>query len=778
VPAARPRDDGRTAGIERRRAALTGSGRRPVGARRDLELEHEASVMRWRRPLAILAAVLAAIALVVIGGVFALEDVGVEAVRRLAVQRLEAITHRDVSITGEFDLVPSLTPTLAAQGLEIANAPWGSRPIMLQARRVGIELQLLPLLLHREVVIDRLVLAGADVLLERGPDGQLNWAFEATAPKPAGGFVLNEIAIENGQITWHDVASGRTETVRIDRLAGQADSATDEVALSGAGAFEEQPVTLAGELGSIATLRRGDEPYPVALKLALGGLEIALRGQLSPEREAQLDVRLAGPSVAALGDLLGRQLPELGAYQVQGKLTGPIDDLALADMGGTIGSADVTQIRVTEGRIEHLLAGQGVRMQVAASGEQLARLAQALGVEMAPFGPYRFEGTLAGSFDHLSLQNASARTGAEATRVEVAGGIADLLALSGLDLSVTIEGRTLAALSPLARMNLPTSKPYRITGEVSGSLTDLRIANLDVRLADSTLGGSLAVHRRNAAPLIEGELAAGRLDLDRLLELAQGAAGDEHASAGAPSGNGGDQLLANAALPVGVLNELEADLTVRADRMVLDQVEFTDLSVKVVLRDGRLSVQDLVAHVDGSGRVAGNVAVDAEAGGAEVSVRLSATDIPVGELLREMGATGSMSGQVDFDINIDSTGRSIDQLIRDLQGNAAIVAEDGRIEGALLDRLVTDLDILRALPPFWRRNNAVHVNCLVGKFDIKHGVAETGAVLDTKRMTLLGKGTVDLGAGTLDLQRTVRPGRSRPARPAARADRRGARRGQ
>jgi uncharacterized protein involved in outer membrane biogenesis len=786
--------------------------------------------MRWQRPLLIVAAVLVAIAVVVIGGLFAFRDLSADAVRRVVVPRLEAITRRDVSITGDFDLVPSLTPTLAAEGLVVANAPWGSRPTMLQAERVEVELQLLPLLLKRDVLIDRLALVGADILLERGPGGQTNWEFDPAAPEQAQRqreLLLNEVSIEDSRVTWHDAASGRSETVTVEQLIWQADSATVDLVLSGAGEFHDHPFTLAGELGSIARLRGSEEPYPIALELTIEDLEVVLEGQLSSEGEAQLEVRMAGeslarvadlvgrplpdlgafelqgkmtgpldelaltelsgrigdetglvievtdgrignildgegiqlavrvagPSLAALGDLVGRELPELGAYEVRGELTGSIDDLALVDLSGTIGADAVANIRITDGRIEDVLAGEGIRVQLVAAGQELARLAAALGVEMAPFGPYQFEGTLAGSFDRLMLQNASATAGDEAAQIELAGAIDNMLALSGLDLAVTSEGQNVAALAPLTRVDLPTTDRYRIVGHLWGSANDLRVDDLEIELADSTLGGWLAVHRPEAGtPRIEGEIVADRLDLDRILALADRTHEEpeaEQALTEEPAPGEG-RVFPIAPLPLEALDRIQADLVLRADEVILDATELTNASLDLTLLDGRLSLDDLVVQV-GGGRVVGDVAVDAEAGAAEVMVRLSAGKIDVGRLLSDFGATEQVVGEVDIDVNIDSTGRSIDELMAQLEGSAAVAAEEGRIEDNQLHRLVADLDILRALPPFWRREKAVRVNCLIGEFDIEDGVAVTGAMLDTQRMTLLGEGTVDLGEETFDL---------------------------
>ena len=70
-------------------------------------------LMIRRRSLLFAAMTLAVTALVVIGGLFVFRDQAAGPVRHLIVRQLEAITDRNVSIGGDFDLVPSLAPTLA-----------------------------------------------------------------------------------------------------------------------------------------------------------------------------------------------------------------------------------------------------------------------------------------------------------------------------------------------------------------------------------------------------------------------------------------------------------------------------------------------------------------------------------------------------------------------------------------------------------------------------------------------------------------------------------------
>ena len=90
---------------------------------------------------------------------------------------------REVKIAGAFDLSLSLTPTLAASDVTLANAPWGSEPFMVRAGRIRISIDPVSLwsrpLRVRDVAID-----DVHVLLETSPQGRGNWALE---PKPATG---------------------------------------------------------------------------------------------------------------------------------------------------------------------------------------------------------------------------------------------------------------------------------------------------------------------------------------------------------------------------------------------------------------------------------------------------------------------------------------------------------------------------------------------------------------------------------------------------------------
>ena len=104
--------------------------------------------------------------------------------RGLIADELKQATGRDVAIGGDFQLAISLTPTVAVNDVTLANAEWGSRPQMVTLRRLEAEMELLPLL-SGEIRIKRIVLVGADILLERDKKGRANWIFGEPEPESA-----------------------------------------------------------------------------------------------------------------------------------------------------------------------------------------------------------------------------------------------------------------------------------------------------------------------------------------------------------------------------------------------------------------------------------------------------------------------------------------------------------------------------------------------------------------------------------------------------------------
>jgi AsmA protein len=111
------------------------------------------------------------------GGFFLLRTFDLDQFRERVTAEIRAATGRDVATRGGVHVAVSLTPTITMNDLEIGTFSSGSRAQMLVVKRFETHLRLVPLLLARRLEIERVIMAGADLLLETDPSGKRNWMF-------------------------------------------------------------------------------------------------------------------------------------------------------------------------------------------------------------------------------------------------------------------------------------------------------------------------------------------------------------------------------------------------------------------------------------------------------------------------------------------------------------------------------------------------------------------------------------------------------------------------
>jgi uncharacterized protein involved in outer membrane biogenesis len=99
--------------------------------------------MRLKRILITLAALAAAVVVAVYA---VLSSLSFEDLRDLAQDEAKSLTGRELAIAGPIDLKISLKPEIVLEDVTFANAPWGSRPSMVELKRFELQVALLPLL--------------------------------------------------------------------------------------------------------------------------------------------------------------------------------------------------------------------------------------------------------------------------------------------------------------------------------------------------------------------------------------------------------------------------------------------------------------------------------------------------------------------------------------------------------------------------------------------------------------------------------------------------------
>ena len=295
---------------------------------------------------------LAGLVVVVVGGAaIAIYSIDFNAYRTTVADQVKQATGRDLKIAGDVKVGISLTPTVAVDNVTFANASWGSRPEMATVKRFEAEMELLPLL-SGDIRVKRVVLKGADILLETDAKGQGNWTFgQAGAAQPAtpsaGGPgklpVVNKISFEDVTITYKNGVTKKTQTVALQKFSAESADAASPIALEIVANLNGNPVSATGIIGALSGIV-ANQPLPIDLKGEGGGATVAVKGTIAKPAAGKgiaLALTAEGKSLADLTPLAGSPLPPLGPYSLSGNLSDAEGGYKIAGLQLKMGGSDV-----------------------------------------------------------------------------------------------------------------------------------------------------------------------------------------------------------------------------------------------------------------------------------------------------------------------------------------------------------------------------------------------------------------------------------------------------
>ncbi len=164
-----------------------------------------------------------------------------EKLRAMVVPRIEARVGRQVGLSAiRLRLLPRVAVRL--EDLAIASPPeFGPEPA-LRMEALDLQVRVLPYLLRREVVLDRLRVLRPEIRYVVRPDGLSNFTglgpeeakaeavAEGSGGAPGAGLVVSDLRLEEGRIEYLDQGSGRSARLTVDAQV----SADRDPALAGA----------------------------------------------------------------------------------------------------------------------------------------------------------------------------------------------------------------------------------------------------------------------------------------------------------------------------------------------------------------------------------------------------------------------------------------------------------------------------------------------------------------------------------------------------------------
>ena len=531
-------------------------------------------------------------------------------------------------------------------------------------------------------------------------------------------------------------------------------------------------VTLSGRLkDDILTLERLDVSDLSGARLALGG---EIRGVAS---EPDVDLRFDATAESILGLMRvagidpSFRADSLGAVSLAGTLTGGREAVNLNARLETR-PAIVSLVGSILTPFADAALNMGLEMRAGDTAE-LLRAADMTPPKLARrLGPLALDGGLDGSLDALEMSLSAHAAG---NHLHLTGNLADFSGGGRYDLAFGLTNPSFRSLAELL-----SGAPYEgeevgavhIKGRLAGDAMAATLSDLDLAFGETQISGSADLDLGGAVPVVGGNLEAGLLDVGLFIGGAKAgveSVGEGAAQSGATtsSANQGTASEAGAApgqwsrepFDLSPLGEVEADIALSADAILAGGYRFDQAELKARVHDGALEIDSLRGRIFGGLLEAQGHVANATPPQANISFKLDSMDIA--EALKKAANIEAATGLASVDGRFTTEGNSEFELVRALQGDAALSARNGTVESvdlrALSDQLgaLNDPEDFLSLADTGLSEGTTRLDSLDGTIRVNNGLATTDD-LDIRADGGHGtvRGTADLPSWRLDLTST------------------------
>jgi hypothetical protein len=274
---------------------------------------------------------------------------------------LSAKVGRPVRIEGNFHVALSTHPLLSADYLMVANAGWGSDPLMAAAQRVSLRLQLRSLFIG-PIVFEELALLRPKLLLEKGAGGQNNWDLGGAVALPR----VARLKIDDGLVRYRDPEAATDVSVNVVSSGSSASGATP-VLFSGGGLLRNNQFTIEGKAETLLSLEQPDQPYRLDVRARAGDTSAHFDGSVLPARLDRADgvLTLQGRDLSQLYPIIPVPFPWTPPYRLNGRLKHDTALWSFDKFTGKVGDSDLA------GRFDVDPSAQRVRVDADLASQSL-----------------------------------------------------------------------------------------------------------------------------------------------------------------------------------------------------------------------------------------------------------------------------------------------------------------------------------------------------------------------------------------------------------------------
>lgn len=330
------------------------------------------------------------------------------------------------------------------------------------------------------------------------------------------------------------------------------------------------------------------------------------------------------------------------------------------------------------------------------------------------------------------------------TEAHLEGNVTGLLALSAIDMRMTVRGDNIEHLYPLLGIALPATRSYVVQGHLLHTGNTWRYQDVSGRMGTSDIAGFVQLATGGPRPMLTADLHANLLNIDDLGPLI-GARPKRHAAPGPMQ-----RVLPNVPFNSTRWRSVDADVQFHAVKLRRSKTLPLDrLTTHLRLTDAVMTLDPLTLGVAG-GQVSASITLDGRSQPIQTRARLRARKLLLAQLLPAFDAGNSGVGQINGEFDLTGSGNAVDRMLATANGKLSLVVTSGQVSKLLMEQ--AGLHLWEMLALNLTGDKLVKLRCAVADFDVKQGVMRTEAlVFDTEVTTLLGTGTIDLAREQLNI---------------------------
>lgn len=643
-------------------------------------------------------------------------------------------TGRDLAI-GEIGL--TLFPWLKVEleGVSLSNAPGFGDEAFAQVTHAATGVRLLPLLRHRQIVVDGVELEGLHLNLAKAADGRTNWQdlikpedpdhkdpeaeVQAESQFRLEDIDIGSVSVTDAAIVYHDAQTG--QAYRIDDLDLQTG------ALKPGEAFDVK-----------AALKARLE----AQKL---DTELQLSARVSPDLKTQqieltglkLQASASSPTLAAQTELGGELIGNLQTQLFEMK---NLDLTAKGKYGEFSGDARLkAALRADLKARRYELAG--LRLDADVGGAALPGGSQK--VELS--GELRVDQ----SADSGEIRNLVLKAGGLEARADLKGsGLAGEAPRFTGPLSIKpFDAREL--LGRFSKTPLVTADPKAFThvaaqAQLNASTRSLALDDLALELDQTKAGGSFAI-RDFASMALAFALKIDAIDADRYLPPAPPKEPEKQKNT-EPA-----QDINKIEIPVEALENLAVDGTLDIGKLRIKGIDLSEVRLSIQGPKGAAKQAQLGARLYG-GQITASTRIAPGARPAH-ALKASLQSVQLAPLLTGLIGYDKLSGIGTVNLDVTAAGKTVGELRRALNGDVSLDFRNGAVKGFNLGEILRRGEAIMSGQPYTPSGEPLETDFAMISFSGKlvNGVLKSEQ-LDARNplLRVAGEGEIDLANETFN----------------------------